>query len=266
MPNGFVYLWTNKVNGKRYIGSHMGTVDDGYVGSGSVFLRAVKKYGLESFERIILENVENVDRKGLEAREQHYLDLHDAAASKDFYNLRATAGGGWEHVNSCPVLKEANRRRSLGNTWGSVHKGRTGRPLSEEEKEIRRKASKTWMMENVARPVHRFNFDGTLDRSYLCIQEAAKDVKTSPSNILYAAQGKFKQIAGWRWSFENVPLEPLDRISTMGKKSVHTPLGVYEKVVDVVAAFGFSSTNQVRRRCISNDPKWSEWYYVFNKE
>lgn len=29
----FIYLWTNKKNGKKYIGSHKGTPSDGYVGS-----------------------------------------------------------------------------------------------------------------------------------------------------------------------------------------------------------------------------------------
>lgn len=30
LPHGFVYKWINLINGKWYIGSHNGTVDDGY--------------------------------------------------------------------------------------------------------------------------------------------------------------------------------------------------------------------------------------------
>lgn len=51
---GFVYKWTNKLNGKWYIGSHKGTPDDGYIGSGVVFCAAVHKYGIENFLREIL--------------------------------------------------------------------------------------------------------------------------------------------------------------------------------------------------------------------
>lgn len=40
---GFVYKWTNRINGKMYIGSHAGTIDDGYVGSGRAFAAAIKK-------------------------------------------------------------------------------------------------------------------------------------------------------------------------------------------------------------------------------
>lgn len=37
MYYGFVYEWTNLVNGKKYIGSHAGTENDGYIGSGVAF-------------------------------------------------------------------------------------------------------------------------------------------------------------------------------------------------------------------------------------
>lgn len=50
----FVYMWTNKVTGKKYIGSHIGRLDDGYIGSGKYFNNAVKSYGIENFFRTIL--------------------------------------------------------------------------------------------------------------------------------------------------------------------------------------------------------------------
>ena len=31
---GFVYEWTNIVNGKKYIGLHLGDIKDNYMGSG----------------------------------------------------------------------------------------------------------------------------------------------------------------------------------------------------------------------------------------
>lgn len=81
-PQGFVYLWVNRNNGKWYIGSHAGTLDDGYVGSGKVFQRAVKKHGLDVFERTILY-------WGWEFKEQetHILQVLNAAAER-FVNKR----------------------------------------------------------------------------------------------------------------------------------------------------------------------------------
>lgn len=51
---GFIYKTTNLINGKIYIGQHIGKVFDSYLGSGSYFLNAVKKYGKENFKREIL--------------------------------------------------------------------------------------------------------------------------------------------------------------------------------------------------------------------
>ena len=45
---GFIYLWINKITGKKYVGLHVGLPADKYVGSGVIFKRAVEKYGIEN--------------------------------------------------------------------------------------------------------------------------------------------------------------------------------------------------------------------------
>jgi len=51
---------TNKVNGKRYIGCHKtDDVDDGYMGSGKLIRRAIKKYGSENFAKEVLATFKN---------------------------------------------------------------------------------------------------------------------------------------------------------------------------------------------------------------
>lgn len=94
MYYGFVYVWTNVLNGKKYIGSHAGTVDDGYIGSGKVFMRAIKKYGIKNFTRIILEYIEISDRKYLLEREKFYLDTVNACYSDEYYNVAKDVIGG----------------------------------------------------------------------------------------------------------------------------------------------------------------------------
>lgn len=52
---GYIYMFTNRINGKKYIGKHKGnTIDQKYFGSGTVFLNAKKKYGIKNFKFEIL--------------------------------------------------------------------------------------------------------------------------------------------------------------------------------------------------------------------
>lgn len=57
-----VYLTTNLVNDKFYIGVHSTyNLEDGYLGSGIAILRAIKKYGKKSFKQQILFYCLNAD-------------------------------------------------------------------------------------------------------------------------------------------------------------------------------------------------------------
>ena len=53
----FVYITTNLLNGKQYVGDHStNNLNDGYIGSGyPYFIRAIKEHGKENFKREILE-------------------------------------------------------------------------------------------------------------------------------------------------------------------------------------------------------------------
>lgn len=63
----FVYLTTNLINGKQYIGSHKSiNENDDYLGSGILILKAIKKYGVLNFKREILKEFDTIE----EAREK----------------------------------------------------------------------------------------------------------------------------------------------------------------------------------------------------
>ena len=54
MKQYYVYLTTNLINGKKYIGQYYGEVDDNYIGSGSTLKKAINKYGKGNFKKEIL--------------------------------------------------------------------------------------------------------------------------------------------------------------------------------------------------------------------
>ena len=88
----FVYLWTNTVNGKKYIGRCAGDEKGPYKGSGKYFRRAYNKWGEENFSREILKYCDSIEE--CKEVEQYYLDLHDASNNKEFYNISPSSHGG----------------------------------------------------------------------------------------------------------------------------------------------------------------------------
>lgn len=91
---GYIYLTTNIVNNKRYIGQHRSkTFDKNYIGSGVLLLKAVEKYGRENFTTILLEECST--DKELNEREVYHIAKYDATNSDDFYNI---ARGGEGHT------------------------------------------------------------------------------------------------------------------------------------------------------------------------
>lgn len=88
----FVYLTICKVNNKKYIGKYEGNEKDNYLGSGKLLKRAITKYGVEHFERVILEryNLKEECREG----EKKWIKLFNAVESKEFYNIALGGEGG----------------------------------------------------------------------------------------------------------------------------------------------------------------------------
>lgn len=97
----YIYLTTNLVNGKKYIGQHYGDINDRYLGSGVAFTRALDKYGKKNFKKEILE-ITTKDK--VNEREQYYINLHNAFLSDEYYNL--TPGGESLNVEKINQAKE----------------------------------------------------------------------------------------------------------------------------------------------------------------
>jgi group I intron endonuclease len=84
---GFIYITTNLVNGKQYIGQHVSSTqnDDGYFGSGTLIKQAIKKYGKKSFLREIL--YVSFDQNDLDEKEKWFIEKYNAVDDPKFYNL-----------------------------------------------------------------------------------------------------------------------------------------------------------------------------------
>lgn len=199
---GFVYIWTNKINNKQYIGSHIGAEDDNYLGSGVAFNRALKKYGIENFERTILESVE--DNDVLREREQYYIDLYDAANNRMFYNIKPKVGGGFEHINSDPIHQQNNIKRLKTRWKEKPHpRGMLGKKHTKENMEKTKAGWDSWAKNNLLRSVEKYSIDGVFLEEFESITAAAKAVNGNASNIKYTIEGKFKHAYGYKWKYKD---------------------------------------------------------------
>ena len=92
-----IYKITNTKNGNIYIGCHQTTnPNDGYMGSGTVLRRAVKKHGVGSFTKEILYDFSSVAEMFDKEKE---LVNEEFVARADTYNIKVGGSGGWDYVN-----------------------------------------------------------------------------------------------------------------------------------------------------------------------
>lgn len=96
----YIYMTTNKINGKKYIGQHKGKKEDCYLGSGVLILKAIQKYGKENFTKTILAEAETQEE--IDELEKEFIAKYDAVNNEEFYNI---ASGG--HLTE---IAEINKR------------------------------------------------------------------------------------------------------------------------------------------------------------
>ena len=118
-----LYRINNKVNCKFYIGVHKtNNIHDNYFGSGHKIKAAIEKYGLDNFEKVILQ----IFTSSKEAFKKEK-ELVTEALVKDnmCYNIKEGGYGGFDHIRAAGLHCSTKGTKVMHN------------PATEEDKKIK---------------------------------------------------------------------------------------------------------------------------------
>lgn len=211
MNNNCVYCHTNKINGKRYIGITQNKPNRrwqngyGYKDRNSHFYNAIKKYGWENFEHIILE--ENLTRKEASEKEKYYIRLYNTNNENYGYNI--TSGGDNNFTrNKLTEEQRINISNKTKEAMNSVEIREYMLKVYNSEDWIRKNSEATrrqWVASDLKLRVqiangHKVRCVET-GNIYLSILEASRQTGLSRYKITQSCQNKSYIVNNTHWEY-----------------------------------------------------------------
>lgn len=202
MKRGIIYCYTNKVNGKQYIGQ---TVTPGV--RKAVHLRtalgasckypfhlAIKKYGIDNFQYDILEEC---DEALLNEREVYWITKFDSFNSG--YNLTEGAGG----IRGYKRTEES--KKVMSDKYSNGNHPRCGKTMTEEHKQILRDvhSKRVGVLNHQSKTVIQTNPSTGIIIEYGSTREASRLTGISQSTIVKACK-TLKISKGFLWQYKNL--------------------------------------------------------------
>ena len=193
-----IYLWTNLVNGKKYVGQttcfHRRMKTYRYTYPNAYMEHAVNKHGLDNFDITILERDVPLDK--LDEREQYWLDYYQSYDLDKGYN----------------ICKIASTTKGVTHTeeWCQEHSEWLKDKWATDE-EYRKFWKERMSGENNYFYGKRFSGDKNghakavrcveLNKIYTTVQEASKCSGTSRQNISHVLNGRQETAGGYHWEY-----------------------------------------------------------------
>ena len=172
---GFIYITTNLVNGKKYLGQRKYSKGwESHLGSGVAFKKALKKYGKENFKREIIIEAETAEE--LNQFEKELSIKYDVVNADNWYNL--CYGGG--AITGYVFSEESKRKMS------EKAKGR----YSGEKNPMYGRCGKN-------APSARAVYIAELEKYFDTIKECAAFIGVAPSNVSAVLSGRRKTVHGY---------------------------------------------------------------------
>lgn len=183
--NYSIYMHINKINGKKYVGQTKQVLKQhwknglGYIEEQPYFYKAIKKYGWNNFEHILLETNINTLEEANE-REKYWITFYDAKNPEKGYNL--TDGG----------VDEAQLERAHAG-W------RKWRQENPEQFMQNVKKMQQARIKQCSIPV----YNKELNQVFYSAGKASRATGVNQSNITKCCKGKYKTAGGYHGSYAN---------------------------------------------------------------
>ena len=211
-PYGYIYITTNLINGKRYIGQKSFSMRDWktYLGSGNLFRKALKKYGENNFVKNIISIC--YSEKELNQAEYELSVYFNVVESPDWYNLVLGGGGnrGWHpSVKSRKKMSDAKKGKVASQEtkmkMSELRRGEKNYFYGKHHTEESKKKQSLLMrgrysgINNPMYDIHRTGIDSTHFKPIFCIEMnrifwGAKEVESvygiMHQNIAHCLKGK----------------------------------------------------------------------------
>jgi group I intron endonuclease len=213
-----IYLTTNLITGKKYIGLHSKN-NPNYFGSGTLLLKAIKKYGKNNFKKEILAESDDI----IEANklERYFIDIYDAVNSNDFYNLSyggENIAGRTHSLETCYKISNglkntyknndelryrvgtANRgKKSSDIKKYKISKSNTGKYRTDECKRNLSEIAKERYNNDGMKYPSLINIEtGKIIQPGINVRRLAKELNINHSNLRNVIIGKRKSCSKWQ--------------------------------------------------------------------
>lgn len=198
----YIYLITNNINGKQYVGQTVQTIEERFREhcrkTHQVIGKAIAKYGKENFTVEELHHTEDFDK--LQELEVLEIESHNTLVPNG-YNVVKGGGGtvGYKHTEETRAnMSEIKKAQYIGESnpfYGKKH--------SEESKAKMSAARKgTWVHEGREVNYHTVKvINKTTGETFNSIKEAAKASGVLATHITRVCKGRRKSAGGYEWSY-----------------------------------------------------------------
>lgn len=203
---GIIYRWTNKINGKKYIGQTVNPRKrylqhyNGERADNQIIDRAILKYGAENFDYTVLLTIHADTREEL----RELLDEAEIALirlEQSYYKtglgynmtLGGLSRGNFEHTEETKIkLSRIKKGKKLSETAKkNIAEGHRGLKLTELHKTNLQKAHKADM-----RRIRQLTVDGVLIAEYDSIKAAERTTGINRGGISACINGKQQRTTG----------------------------------------------------------------------